>query len=236
VTLYKRSKVLSTDRFKKKYGHPEWPLLYRDGAAHTSPFGLQVLPQENRFRIHNATDRGWSARSGYRIWCPFEVDEAEYITEGYEKSFGTILRLFVKDADFELRVMHILPEEIDPKFLELVQGNSVIDPGTYIGMAGDAGLSHGRHTHTELVSLGAKSSILQDLVYEHGNGHKAFEDFSQGYVQDWLRDYDLSQEVYTKQRQVKGITVLNNYLCKRKDYLTGGWRTFYDSKKLFNGL
>lgn len=228
--------MLSTEKFKQKYGFPEWPIRFRDGATHTSPFGLQVLPQENRFRIHTATDRGWSRREGYRIWSPFDVDEVEFITSGYEKSFGTILRLFVKDADFEMRVMHISPKDLDGNFLKDVEHGKVIQSGTFIGYAGEEGLSHGKHTHTELVSLGEKSQILDDLAYEVGNGYKVYEDFSRGYVEDWCRDNNATMSDYNQQRKVKGVRILNNYLCRRKDYHTRAWRTFYDSKKLFNGL
>lgn len=230
-----RSKVLSPDKFRRKYGHPEWPLLYRDGARHTSPFGLQVLPQEHRFRIHNATDRGWSRRSGYRIWCPFDVDEVEFITEGYEKSFGTILRLFVKDADFEMRIMHINPHDLDPNFKEDLEKGREVQASTFIGFAGEEGLSHGKHTHTELVSLGEKSQILEDLVYEHV-GYKGYEDFPRGFVQDWMRDYEIPISEYDQERNRKSIRILNGWICRRKDYHTSAWRTFYDSEKIFNGL
>ena len=228
--------MLSTEKFKQKYGFPEWPIRFRDGAPHTSPFGLQVLPQENRFRIHTATDRGWSKREGYRIWCPFEVDEVEFITSGYEESFGTILRLFVKDADFEMRVMHISPKDLDSDFLKDVDNKSCIHSGAFIGYAGEEGVSFGKHTHTELVSLGEKSQILDDLAYDVGNGYKVYEDFPRGYVEDFCRDAGVGMGEYDKQRQRRGIRVLNNYLCRRKDYHTPAWRTFYDTDKLFYGL
>jgi hypothetical protein len=226
------------DEFLKRYKYPEFPVQFRVGAEHTSPFGLQYLNNE-RFRIHNATDRGYSPTNGYEVYCPFDLEATEWISEGYEDSFGTILRGFVANADFEIRIMHMSWDELTPLSKMRIQQGEALREGDLIGYAGEEGLSFGRHTHFEILALENGRSRIWEKVLRDLYGSEFLQDMTEAEVRTWFITQGLDPETlkeYFNIRKWREIEVLNNHLCRRKDYHTNRFTTFYNSKTCANGL
>jgi len=226
------------EEFLEKYEFPEFPVHFRMGAEHTSPFGLQYL-NGNRFRIHNATDRGYSPRAGYEVYCPFDLESTEWVDEGYEDSFGTILRGFVANADFEIRIMHMSWDELTPLTKMRLEQGEAIRAGDFLGLAGEEGLSYGRHTHFEMLALEDGRSRIWEKVLRDLYGTEFLQDMTEAEVRTWMisEGVDLEEmENYFNLRKWRGIEILNNHLCRRRDYHINRFTTFYNSKTCANGL
>lgn len=233
-------------RFMDRYGYPDWPVKFRVGATHTTPFGLDDTFRESDrpLRIHPATDRGTYLSDGETrtldVFAPFEIARALLI-DSPNTGFGTILRLFVAGADFELRIMHMRREDIDQYVMALIKEKKRIPKSTFLGHAGNAGLSvggSGHHTHLEIVSNESESPLLEKLVIERG-ASRVEHDLNRKDVKRWATAQSLEgnlYENYVKERRRRKISLVNEYLCRRVDYLTGEERTFYNSKECFNGL
>lgn len=141
-------------------------LKFREGAKITGSFGLEkgfsVVNGKIVFdtvRIHTGVDRG-----GGVIFTPIDFDFALFTDFGESSPYGSLLRLVSIDYGFEFRIAHIYPDEITPKFKSLLDSNSRIPRNTIIAQAGDYGMSQGRHTHTELVSLDFQSEVLETIL------------------------------------------------------------------------
>lgn len=207
--------------FLREYGYPDFPVWYRRGAPFTTDFGIDTTTYK-QLRIHPATDRG----EGF-IWCPFDMRKSIFHQD--MGSFGSVLRLFPDDADFEIRIAHLEIVNITPDVWEILKSGGSIKSKELIGYTGKAGKATGRHTHTEIVSLYEESYIIEfilrnlydgaiDRKEEGGNlNTKHFDEFKKQY-----KDLNIFQ--------------LNKFLCRRVDYLTQKPCTFYNSKLVFNGL
>lgn len=215
---------------------------FRPGAPFTTDFGL-----DNTFktlRLHPAIDRGYSSTSIYDIYVPFDIVSASFIHP--YSSFGSLLFLPVKDADFEIRIAHIIPEEISPYFKTILKEKIDIPQNNKIAEAGNLGISSGTeivlgkagaHTHTEIISNNYSSKILDEIMkakvsasildkpYEEADIIRYAESVN-AYPSDFLTQY------YAEILKRK-ITFINNYKCIRADYHTNETRTFYNSKVLF---
>lgn len=233
--------------FMDKYGYPDWPVKFRVGATHTTPFGLDdtFRAQGRPLRIHAATDRGtylpdWETRT-FDIYAPFELGRAKFIPSPHT-GFGSILRLFVAGADFEIRVMHMNRDDLDQYFMTMVRNEKRVPTNTYLGRAGNAGLSvgssGGHHTHTEIVSFTRESALLERLTREYAK-EGMYVDWGRRKVEHWAASKSLPQNLYENyidERQRRKVEIFNEYVCRRIDYLSGEYRTFYNSALLFNGM
>lgn len=234
-------------RFMDTYGYPDWPVKFRVGATHTVPFGLDdtFRASGRPLRIHAATDRGtylrdWETRT-FDVFAPFDIARAKLLPSPHS-GFGNILRLFVAGADFEIRVMHMRRDDLDQFVMKLVREGKRIPANTFLGRAGNAGLSvgssGGHHTHTEIVSIDRESKLLERLTREHAP-NEMYVDWGRRKIRRWAVSRALPQDLYEnylEERKKRKVEIFNEYLCRRIDYLTGEYRTFYDSALVFNGM
>jgi len=217
---------------------------FRPNAPFTTKFGL-----DNTFktlRLHPAIDRGYSSTSIYDIYSPFDIEGASFIHP--YSSFGSLLFLPVKGADFELRIAHILPEELSSYFKSnLLRGEKVeIPAGNKIGEAGNLGLSSGTeivkgkagaHSHTEIVSLQETSIVLDAILEKKLPKNVINTPYNEGDIT--LYAYSVNADPidfinqYSSEMRKRNITFINDYKCVRTDYHTGKVRTFYNSQIIF---
>lgn len=217
---------------------------FRPSASFTSWFGL-----DNTFktlRLHLGIDRGYSPKSEYDLYSPFTISKAQYV-EPYG-SYGSLLFLPVKDADFELRIAHMKPEDFSIYYKHDAISKKPFDilKSDKIGDAGNLGLSvgteivkgkAGAHTHTEVVSNSDTSEIL-DYILE--------QKYTPEFINNAYTDYDITQyailkeadpddfiETYDKEIKKRNIVFINSLKCIRIDYHTSTLRTFYSSLALF---
>lgn len=215
---------------------------FRPGAPFTTDFGL-----DNTFkvlRLHPAIDRGYSSTSIYDIYAPFDIEGASFIHP--YSSFGSLLFLPVKDADFEIRIAHIIPEEISPYFERVRKEKVDMPKNNKIAEAGNLGISSGTeivkgkagaHTHTEIVSNSYTSIILEDILNAKISSSILEKPYSEADVVKYAESVnaypsDFLTQYYAEILKRK-ITFINNYKCIRTDYYTGETKTFYNSRVLF---
>jgi murein DD-endopeptidase MepM/ murein hydrolase activator NlpD len=212
--------------FTERYGAPEFDRVkFYPGAKKTTGFGIDDT--FGKVRIHNAIDRAGAGS----VYVPFDATEARLYK--YPQSFGYLLVLPVEHADFEVRIGHFDPEEFT-EIGELLHTGERIPAGTEIGPAGSTGKSTGRHTHTEIVSTGGSSEVLDQIVVP---GEKAIFDRDVTAMAE-ERGWDVAETLsdFRTQQSAKGILHLTTARCVRMDYRTGAIRTFYSSWDLFNQM
>ena len=217
--------------FADTYGGPKFPLVkFFPGAKKTTSFGIDRTFEN--LRIHNAIDRA----GGPMVFVPFDAEEVELITEDlrYRDSFGTITRLITLGGDFEVRIAHLELADMTTEFIDAI-GQNYIPAGTPIGPAGNAGRSTNPHTHTEIVSLGETSKMLDGLLEDHNE-----MTVTPHVVKNIAEVFGLSPEEaikdYADQVEGKKVKRLTNLRCERVDYLDGRPKTFYSSWAAFNGM
>ncbi len=233
LNLYDKNKNLNFDTCR-----------YRPSASFSSPFGL-----DNAFdvlRIHNAIDRGYSEKSIYDIYAPFNFENVRYVNP--YGSFGSLLFLPVKDADFELRIAHLYLSDISSYYQGYIKTNTPFEiiAGDKIGEAGNLGLSKGTeivkgkagaHTHTEIVSTKTLSEVLENILikkYTKEVVNTAYDkrDITLFAIQHKYSEQDCL-DTYYQEIDKRKIVFLNKYKCVRTDYDTNELRTFYSSQALF---
>ncbi len=217
------------EKFIERYGENMEGITYRAGAAFTSQFGLDNT--FNELRLHMGVDRG----PGH-IYLPFD---GEVLFEADLPSrFGNLLTLDT-EFGFSVRIAHI--EKLSDVMLAMEDG--YIKAGVYVAEAGRAGRvmgKDGRHTHTEIVSQGKTSRVLDELLRRRGY------DIDTQYVTSDVVDYCHANGIhassipaeplraFNNQKKARNITFINKYVCDRIDYLTGEERRFYSSYYLFD--
>jgi len=219
-------------------------LMYRPRASFSTPFGL-----DNTFtnlRIHPAIDRGYSPSSSYEIYSPFDMEYTVYASSYW--SFGTMTFLTVANADFDMRIAHIGPND----FKEFIKGSLTeknkkpLKRNVYFADAGNIGTSSGpeivpgkagAHTHTELVSRGEKSSILDYILLKKAGDTAFVKPYTFDDVDAFAVKHGAKPELFRTQYEAelkkRNISFLNQYRCVRKDYHTGFTKTFYNSQVIF---
>lgn len=219
--------VAAKGAFLSQYGGRDFAnVKFRPGAGFTSPFGL-----DNAFgtlRIHAAIDRGRDKAGKYPIYAPFDIDHYEYI-EDYP-SFGTLLILHTKHG-FQVRIAHI--EALAPAFAAMKRN---IPAGVFIADAGEAGLSKGRHTHTEIVSEDVTCSSLDEILAEKYGYINVIEPYTSADVVKYCQENKVPgdpEKMYRDEWSRRKLFFLNQYVCDRIDYHSGVTRRFYSSKALF---
>jgi hypothetical protein len=217
---------------------------FRPSASFSSPFGI-----DNTFgvlRIHNAIDRGYSQKSIYDIYAPFNFEKVSY--QNPYGSYGSLLFLPVKDADFELRIAHLTLADISSYYQGYIKTNTPFEimAGDKIGEAGNLGLSAGTeivkgkagaHTHTEIVSSSLKSEILDHILEAKYPKEKIDLPYSNADISRFALKNKYSANAclngYYREIEKRKIIFLNEYKCVRTDYHTGELKTFYNSQALF---
>lgn len=217
---------------------------YRPGASFTAGFGLDNTFK--KLRLHAAIDRGYSKFSIYNIYAPFDIENAYYI--GNYGTYGSLLFLPVKDADFELRIAHTKINELAPYFQNYINKNEKfnISAGERIGDAGNLGLSvgieiipgkAGAHTHTEIASKGISSSVLDYILEQKVNKDILETPYTDAELISYAKNNGLNPDTiledFIEDKKKRNITFINDYKCIRRDYHTKKIKTFYNSKILF---
>lgn len=236
---------MDSKQFKKEYGFPLFPKIkYRGDAWVSCEFGLNWYTTpggQKKFRIHGGRDRGSTSKHDRSvvtrdILCPLN-SHIEWIPEinapGY-KAFGTLMILKPIDCDFEIRIGHISEEDINPKVMDILENGGIIPAGMYIARCGTEGYSTGYHTHTELVSTGTRSEILDGIIAELGFDPK--ENITDSDVIKFISDNRLDPAIiveYENYRSGRGTKCLNENCWTRRDYMH--WKsikTFYSTRLL----
>lgn len=250
---------MQTDKFLEKYdlGNLEFnDLKYRQGARITSTFGLtqgyRIVNSEFKWdsiRIHSGTDR--SGLYGYDgqhvdnvVYSPFDFERSQFYDWGKDHVYGSMVRLFSDEYGFEMRIVHMFPNEIKPEILELLKNKKPIKRDTLIGKAGDYGKSDGRHTHTEIVSQNNSCKMLDSILLKKYNG-KSTSEYTESDIeavyrkQEYFKDKDIKviMSHFQEQRDKRRVHFINKYLYQYEDWFYN-WkvRTRYSSNLLFNGL
>lgn len=229
------------NEFLNRYNFPQWKVKYRPGAPFTVGFGLDDT--FNCLRIHPAVDRG--ALDGREMWLPFDADKITWEESG--GGFGSILRIFVSGADFEMRIMHTIFDDLSPVVREAIRNGYPVKAGTFLGMCGNLGLSvgshGGHHTHTEVASIGKRSQILDAALYKTLGDRGRRIDVT--YVRLWCenrkkhgKNYDCNEQIgiFFNEFKKRKIVHITDAICVRSDYYDGKEKTFYNSQVVFNGL
>lgn len=208
---------------------------FRPGAKRTTGFGIDITTtQYTPLRLHLAIDSARSNSTGYKIFAPFEIEKTEYM-EDYG-SFGTLLFLHTS-YDFHIRIAHMAPKDFTEKNLERVRSGDSFKAGEFIGECGNAGLSFGRHAHVEVVSDRNEFTILDDILEEKFRDKNLYKSYTDSQVQDYIDsssvDNEEGWELYEKEKDKRGVNIVNQYLCYRWDYHYQAMRTFYNSMALF---
>lgn len=236
---------------------------FRKGAKISASFGLVLgyrklngITKWDTVRIHTGVDR--TATSGYQgkvanvVYAPFDFDETSYENYGPENPYGSMVILKNTKYRFELRIAHMHPNKnIDPQALELLHNNAPIPQNTYLGTAGSYGFSYGPHTHTELVSIGESSPVLDELLrlkygteaikpYSHDDileRYSTIKDAFGDVVCGWMTDEEKISHYEVNEDKRRIVGVLNDYKMEFKDWYQGYTKaTRYSTEKLFNGL
>lgn len=217
---------------------------YRPKAPFTAPFGLDWT--FGTLRTHMGVDRGYSSSSGYLIFAPFNFEYVSYINP--YSSFGSLLFLPVKNTDFALRIAHMELTDISVYYRTNLQSGKMIEiyKNEIIGEAGNKGLSvgieivkgkKGAHTHTEIVSDGKCSTILESILTLKVPREELEKEYTEEDIAISAKEHDTSVnealKQYEKEREKRKIIFLNKYKCVRTDYHTNRLATFYNSVPIF---
>ncbi len=223
-------KAVHKDKFQKfldEYGGLSFSKVkFRPSAQFTTDFGLDNT--FNDLRLHVAIDRGHLPQ---QIYAPFNLKRVEVNAAGMSV-WGIQLRLLT-DYGFEVRVAHI--EHLPDETMKMIKTGLPVKAGTYLCDAGSAGISTGIHTHTEIVSYGETSSVLDQVLSQKCEGKEKIP-YSLSDVKLFLEKNRLNldaEKVYLRELHKKRISFINSFLCKRRDYFYGRVCTFYNSKTLF---
>jgi hypothetical protein len=228
--------------FNGNYGK----LNFRDDAPFTCDFGLAEGFREvkgrlvfDTVRIHTGVDRGSTPAE---IYSPVDFNYAIYNDYGKDHVYGSILRLISETYNFELRIMHIYPDDLNSSVRRLVNLKKPIPMGTKLGKAGDYGLSSGKHTHTELVSFGdEKSNVLEAIIF-HKDQSKTYSSYLSSDVIKFYRtmpywmgktNEEIMEDWKAQKEKRRVQTVINDYKFDFTDWFSGyEVRTRYSTEKV----
>jgi len=199
---------------------------FRAGATFTTSFGLDGT--FNSLRLHPAIDRGPG-----QIYAPFRC-HAHFLPDHPDR-FGNLL-IMETPYGFDVRIGHM--ERLSEVAAALIAAGTEIPAGTYLGEAGRAGLvegADGRHTHTEVVSQGRTCYALDDVLLSK-LGTRYLIAYSDDEVLEYCQGQGFAGEpliAYAQQRIQRGISMINDYICDKIDYLSQQPRRLYSSLALF---
>lgn len=225
---------------------------YRKGARITCSFGLaegyRIINGKyywDSIRLHTGVDRSGKYNSKNQklkeniVIAPFDFDYAEINDYGSDHVYGSLIRLFNEEFGFEMRIIHMDPNEI------LVKPGVPIKKDTIIGKAGNYGsASDGDHTHTEFVSLKNTCKTFDDIL-SHQYGSLASKDYTDIEIFDIYRSAsyfkdsnpeDILKHYKELKEKRKIIDVCNRFKFTYRDWFAGSVVTRYSSELLFNGL
>lgn len=248
---------IEESKFLKDNGYP----LFNDSkfrgessAGYTCLFGPDFAGVTGKsVRQHVALDRGKGALG--KIYTPFELEKIEGVNN---PDFGYLLILYPRDADFTIRIAHMHPDkDIDPMIKKLINQDKAVAKNEYLGRVGNYSITYPKlfaHSHTETVSIGASSEILDAIILDKFKvtddpmddvALKKFlvfkyEEYRHMYPGDELPNLtpELTDKLFAAYKSdLSGRRCLGvgKYSVFKKDYLDdGAKRTWYSSKDLLN--
>lgn len=193
-------------------------------------------------RFHLGTDR-----AAGEVFVPFDADRVVLYDDG-GLIYGTQLRLISEQWGFEVRIAHMDPRagDIDAVTMLATRQNQGILRGIRIGQAGCYGIGAGkdaRHTHTEVVSIGTKSSLLDDILVARFGQAVGAEYSRAEVVGEYRRHAHFVAETdeviwhdYERERRDKGLLWCNRFRALRWDSHAGRNATWYSSALVFDGM
>lgn len=207
--------------------------------------GFRQLPRALEWgwvRIHTGEDRA-GGRDGDAVYNPFDATRScLHMDDQTYRVYGSLVRLLSDRWGFEVRVAHMDPGvDIDPVALPLLCENKPIPAGARLGVAGQLGLGAGRHTHTEIVSLGATAPLLDEILLLK-YGEDAEKEYTreqimaeyQRYAKTSGMGWNAVEQDYEALRKLRGITWCNRLKHVYRDpYSRGAPRTRYSTRYLF---
>jgi len=243
------------ERFMKEYdsGNFEFNNVgFRKGARITCPFGIsngfkyiKGKMEWGYVRLHTGVDRAGGAT--YKnipdvVQVPFHFNRSEIVDYG-DTSYGSLIRLFNDEYQFEMRIAHMNPKlDIIPWSYERLLDGKSFEPGWLLGSSGNYGDSSGAHTHTEFLSIDDSCEIF-DIVLEEKYGGKSLVEYTKAEILRLYRQQthfkDASERTILRDwEEVKthrGATFVNKYKYRFQNKW-GTRFTRYSSELLFNGL
>ncbi len=241
-----------TDDFLKEYDTGDLKfnnLQYRKGAPNTCKFGLAPGYSQvdgrmvfNTVRIHSGVDRA-KGNTGI-IYSPFDFDLAVFNDYGIDHTYGSLLRLFNFKYRFEMRIVHINPQDLHPTLVNALNAHTGVKRNSIIGQAGTYGHSSGIHTHTEIVSLD-ETNIIFDVIlktkYKNTDKNYSFEEVKTFYnTTELFKDSNpliMKSHLDSLLSKRNIVGTFNDYKYVYKDWYYGfKIHTRYSSQNLFNGM
>ena len=236
------------DRFLAEYDSGDLQfngLRFRQGAAITHPFALDRLtgntPELNRVRIHTGVDRT-HGRKGDVVIVPFDAQHTDFYCP--LDSYGSLVVLVNFDYGFEVRIAHMHPDaDLRHEIRDRLKAHGPLKRGAVLGKAGELGLSAGRHTHTEIVSLEPQNLMLDDLLARKFD-EQAFREYTDTELFNEYRQHSIWKDApeadiridWIKLKQERGWRFGNRFRYRCFDRLLNREVTRYSSALLFNGL
>jgi murein DD-endopeptidase MepM/ murein hydrolase activator NlpD len=224
-------------------------LRYRNGAAITCRFGIaegyKVVGGALEWgwvRIHTGVDR-FKGRKGDLVVAPFDFNRSAF-RDYNGRGYGSLVRLFSDEWGFEMRIAHMNPDgDIDPTVLQKLERGERVRRNTVLGRAGLYGVGTGRHTHTEVISLGPWNVIF-DAILRMRWGEVARRDYiAEEIVTEYARYPKFAGassieilEDWTQQKRDRRVLAINRFAYRYWDGLLEQQATRYSSELLFNGL
>jgi len=235
-------------------------ITYRKGASFTADFGISEGWGENfapgYIRIHPGVDR---ARGGSIVHdgktindvviSPFNFDSSDYYLYGPKASYGFLVILKSTKYNFDFRIAHMNPNNsFVPWSLQQIKAKKAFGKNWILGSAGTYGYSTGAHTHTEMISMGDHSDLLEQLlINQFGDDiNKEYTDEfiigeyrKQGVAHPKTSPYikwtdDQIRKDWITQKKNKNVIFINQY----KYIYSVGSKTYtrYATNKVFKGL
>jgi murein DD-endopeptidase MepM/ murein hydrolase activator NlpD len=236
-------------------------ITYRKGAAFTADFGISEGWGENfipgYIRIHPGVDRasGGSVEHAGKtikdvVISPFNFDSSDYYLYGSNASYGFLVILKCTKYNFDFRIAHMNPNNsFIPWSLEQIKAKKAFGKNWILGSAGTYGYSTGDHTHTEMISMGEHSDLLEQLLVNQF-GEEINKEYTDEFIIGEYRKQavahpktspyvkwtdDQIRKDWITQKKNKGVIFINQY---KYIYSLGNNKIYtrYASNKVFKGL
>lgn len=249
------------DNFLKEYDSHDFlfkNVNYRQGAKITCPFGLAsgyTVDASGSLlfdtvRIHTGVDR--SAIYGNNgnfirnaVYSPFNFNRSAAIYYGPKTSYGNLIQLYNDVYCFEMRIAHMNPQtDIIPEVNESIKKGEEIKRDTFLGQAGNFGLSGGAHTHTEFLSIKETCQVFDDLLLTKYGPEVDVPEYNDIAIHRiylsktlWIgKPFEEIKKHYESLKTSRNILFMNKYKYSFIDPNSNLKRTRYSSELLFNGL
>lgn len=171
----------------------------RRGAIITTGFGYDATTDITGFRYHRAID--WGRSGDQHNYCPVNAKKA--LIEYNNPDFGDLVRLICDG--YEIRIAHNI--DFNSNFLVLVKTCKPIPEGMTISRIGQTGTATGPHTHAEVISIGRRNPIWDEIYLSKGIVPECY------YTDGMIDNHEKSTEIRAWMKKM-GCTKLGQQECK----------------------